>query len=117
MHRIVTPIVLLAVLVFGASCMGACTNAGHGASNDHTALVVGTVVDAATGKPVADAIVRGPNGKEVRSDEHGRFELAALETGTSGDVKAKTSDGRSATVPLRHLSAGTLEVVLHLSRQ
>jgi hypothetical protein len=114
MQRIFTSVVLVCVASFVA-LLSCCTDSGSG-SGDRGAVIVGTVVDAANGKPVADARVEGPGGRSTRSDERGRFELSGFEIGTTGEVKASTSDGRKAVNTLRRLSAERLEIVLYLKR-
>jgi hypothetical protein len=109
-------VIVLATLGFCTACG---TNGSHGArggsANETTAYVVGTVIDAATGVPVANVKVEGPNGRSTRSDAHGRFEFKNLEVGMEGEIKAATDDGRAARVPLRRLAPGRLEIVLQLS--
>ncbi|MEW6072233.1 MAG: carboxypeptidase regulatory-like domain-containing protein [Planctomycetota bacterium] len=75
-------------------------------------LVQGTVVEAATGKPLAGALVRAPGGQEVRTGADGRFVLAGLPAGTAGELAARTASGLAGRVRLRPLAPGTLEVVL-----
>lgn len=93
---------------------GACTRAVQDART--SAVVVGTVQDAATGQPAADVRVEGPDGHSARTDERGRFTLTGLTVGTEGDLVAKAEDGRTATIRLRRLTAQRLEVVLQLRR-
>ncbi len=77
------------------------------------AVVVGTVLEAATGKPVRGAVVSGPGGSQAVSDERGRFELAGLFAGMQGTLVAR--EGRLAGENrLRPLEAGRLEVVIFL---
>ncbi len=113
MKRIVTLVVLLCATWLVPACHNGTTN---GEGGDHSAVIVGTVVDAATGKSVANARVEGPGGRKTTSDDGGRFRFEGLEIGTTGDVKASVSDGRTATVPLRRLSEKKLEIVLYLKR-
>jgi hypothetical protein len=115
MQRLVMSFVLVCVASMVA-LLSCCTDSRSGKHGDGNAVIVGTVVDAANGKPVADARVEGPGGRSTRSDERGRFELTGFSIGTTGEVKASTSDGRAATVTLRRLSAERLEIVLHLKR-
>ncbi len=77
-------------------------------------IVTGTVLDARTGKPVAGALVRGPDGVETRSDARGRFVLRGLRLGASGELVGTTEAGLAGTNLLRPLEGGPLEVVLHL---
>jgi hypothetical protein len=120
MQRIVTSFVLVCVaaaaVVLGCCTLSCCTKAGAGSHGGGNAVIVGSVVDAANGKPVADARVEGPGGRSTRSDERGRFELSGFEIGTTGEVKASTSDGRTAVVSLRRLAAERLEIVLHVKK-
>jgi hypothetical protein len=100
--------------------IGLCTACGSNGSSDgrkadKSARIVGTVVDAATGSPVADVKVEGPNESSARTDSNGRFELKNLEVGASGEVKARLDDGRKGSVALRPLASGRLEIVLHVS--
>jgi len=114
--KLILALTVLATLAFGTSCGSDGSHDGHGGSaNATTATVVGTVIDAATGAPVADVKVEGPNDHTARTDSRGRFELKNLEVGTQGEVKAVADDGRKGRVALRPLAAGRLEVVLHLS--
>lgn len=77
-------------------------------------IVTGTVLDARTGKPVAGALIRGPDGVETRSDARGRFVLRGLRLGASGELVGTTEAGLAGTNRLRPLESGPLEVVLHL---
>jgi hypothetical protein len=76
------------------------------------AVVVGTVVDGATGRPVQGASVAGPGGRETVSDARGRFELD-LAVGLEGPLVARAGKlvGENR---LRPLEAGRLEVVILL---
>lgn len=103
---------LLVLSVLFASCGTNGSHDGHPA--DTSARIVGTVVDAATGTPVANVKVEGPNDRSTRSDSQGRFEFKDLEVGTRGEVKAALDDGRKGSVALRPLASGSLEIVLHL---
>ncbi len=64
---------------------------------------------------MSGARIEGPLGSTAKSDAHGRFELADVPEGTSGEVRASASGGRKAQVTLRALTAGRLEVVLQLT--
>lgn len=77
-------------------------------------VVLGTVVEASSGRPVAGATVLAPDGTEAVSGEDGRFALKGLAVGTTGQLTAQDADGRAGTVRLRPLAGGRLEVVLHL---
>lgn len=83
-------------------------------SGPRTAILTGTVLDAASGEPVPDAVVEAPGGISVRTDAHGRFRLAGLPEGATGEIVARGPQGKEARNPLRPLRPGTLEVVLHL---
>lgn len=115
---------LLALIVL--SLLAAFTACGSNASHDANgrassstthAVVVGTVVDAATGEAVANADVEGPADQKTRSDARGRFEFKPLAVGTEGEITASTNDGRKARVTLRRLAPGRLEVVLQLTKR
>jgi hypothetical protein len=108
------------VALLGACCSddsgsASSWNAGRAAQAGE-ASVAGTVLDAATGEPVANVKVEGPRDTSARSDAKGRFRLKGLHAGDQGEVRAETSDGRRARLQLRKLAAGELEVVLHLAR-
>lgn len=105
--------VALVALAFFAACGSDGVHAAGG--KDSRARIVGTVIDAATGAPVANVKVEGPEGRKARSDAQGRFELEDLEVGTQGEVKATADDGRKARITLRRLAPGRLEVVLQLT--
>jgi hypothetical protein len=77
-------------------------------------IVTGTVLDARTGKPLAGALVRGPDGVEAKSDAQGRFVLRGLRLGASGELVGTSESGLSGKNRLRALEGGPLEVVLHL---
>ena len=86
---------------------GASSAAG---ARDAAPVVVGTVIDAATGEPVSGARVEGPEKKHAKTGRDGRFEITGLLT-------VKLDDGRVGHVHLRHLVPGPpLEVVLQVSR-
>jgi hypothetical protein len=94
-----------------------CSRSATMHDNGHGPIVVGTVVDAATGEPVSGARVEGPEKHSTRTDSDGRFELTGLPVGLEGDVTVELSDGRSGRIHLRPLRAGRLEVVLQLSKR
>ena len=73
--------------------------------------VHGTVLEAATGEPLAGVLIRGPGGATATSDAGGRF---ALEVAGAGDLVAEGPGGLSATNPLQPARGERLEVVLHL---
>ena len=76
-------------------------------------VIVGTVVEASSGEPVAGARVVAPDGTAAVTDAEGRFLLKGLALGTAGDLVA-TAGGRRGAVRLRPVSEGRLEVVLHV---
>ena len=76
-------------------------------------VVMGTVIEASSGKPVEGAVVRAPDGTETTTDAEGRFRLKGLAHGTQGPLTATLGLLRG-TVQLRPLEGGRLEVVLHL---
>ena len=87
---------------------------GAGEAGEHAAgtfEVQGTVLEAATGEPLAGVQVRGPGGATATSDERGRF---ALRASGAGDLVAEAPGGLSAVNPLQMPSGERLEVVLHL---
>ena len=98
-----------------ALALGAC-GTGRSGTRPGESIVVGTIVDAATGEPLSGVRVEGPGGAHATSGRDGRFELRGLSPGDQGDVTARLPDGRSGRASLRPLEAGPLEVVLHLSR-
>jgi hypothetical protein len=77
-------------------------------------VVFGTVIEASTGKPLPGARVRAPNGVEVVCDARGRFVLAGLEPGLSGELVGTSESGLEGRNRLRPLEPGRLEVVLYL---
>ena len=111
--------VLLLVL---ASLGAACGTGGehtthadeHAAPAPGTATIVGTCLDGDTLEPLAGVEVVGPGGVEARTDDRGRFVLAGLAEGASGEVVATARDGRRASNPLQPLGNVRLEVVMHL---
>jgi len=109
---------LLAALALSAGCRNPAPDPVAGRSSAPVAagpapIVMGTVLDARTGKPIPGALVRGPGGVETKSDAHGRFVLRGLAIGASGELVG-TSDGLTGKNVLRTLEGGPLEVVLHL---
>jgi hypothetical protein len=78
------------------------------------AVVVGTVIDAATGRPSPGAVVTGPGGAEAVSDASGRFRIKGMAPGTQGELRA-VAGARSGSVRLRPLAGGVLEVVVYLN--
>jgi hypothetical protein len=80
---------------------------------DGPPVVFGTVVDAASGAPVAGARVVAPDGTEATTGADGRFRLKGVAAGTAGDLVATAGPLRGA-VRLRPVSGGRLEVVVHV---
>ena len=99
----------------GAACNGTARDAPGHAASDAPAVVSGTVIDAATGEPLGGVKIVGPHGTQCVSGGDGRFELDGLHAGDAGAISASGSDGRAATLELRPLRPGVLEVVLRLS--
>ena len=110
MKKILTRFVIANLAIVAAACTQQISEATR------TAIVVGTVVDAASGEPLADVRVEGPGGKHATSDAAGHFQVAAFPAGTEGELTAKTADGRSGRVMLRKLEPRPLEVVIQLSK-
>ena len=101
---------------FAALAASACSPAEKHTSGGatHAATVSGSVVDAENGEAVAGVRVEGPRALHASSDAHGRFELEGLVEGDSGSVVAHAKDGRKASIELRPLAPGRLEIVLRL---
>lgn len=76
------------------------------------AVICGTTLAAATGKPLAGVRVVTPDGVEALSDAAGHFEIRGLALGTTGELVATTTDGRRGSNWLRPLKSGALEVVV-----
>jgi len=76
-------------------------------------VVTGTALDARSGKPLANVLIRGPNGVETKSDERGRFVLRGLALGSEGELSGSTESGLSGRNLLRPLES-SLEVVIYL---
>jgi hypothetical protein len=110
MNRILTRFVIANLAIVAAACTQQVSQ------NTRSAIVVGTVLDAASGEPIAEVRVEGPGGKHATSDASGHFQFAAFPVGTEGEITAKTADGRSGRVMLRKLEPRPLEVVLQLSK-
>lgn len=110
MKNQLTRFAIVNLAIFAAACTRQISD------TKHVAIVVGTVLDAASGEPVADVRVEGPEGKHATSDSSGRFQFAAFTVGTEGELTAKTSDGRRGRVKLRKLEPRPLEVVIQLSK-
>jgi hypothetical protein len=101
-------------LVLALACACACSGKSRPGEE---AVVVGTVIDAASGQPAAGIRIEGPEGCHAVSDERGRFEIEGLRAGDSGELVAKAPDGRRGGVTLRPLGPGRLEVVVQLYRR
>lgn len=107
-------------LAISSCSSAACGPARHGGARDGQsaaaeAVVVGTCVDAETGERLSGVKVEAPDGKSAVSGREGRFEIRGLRSGTQGLIVASLPDGRRASLPLRPLAAGTLEIVLQLT--
>ena len=77
-------------------------------------VVVGTAIEASTGRPLEGALIEGPGGVQTRTDAHGRFVWRGIPAGVEGKIRASTEGGLTAANRLRPLKGGELEVVLHL---
>jgi hypothetical protein len=106
---------LVASILIALTCACACS--GRSARRGAEAVVAGTILDAATGAPVPDIRVEGPQGACAISGRDGRFEMAGLRAGDEGEILARAGDGRRGGVTLRPLAPGRLEVVLQLYRR
>lgn len=102
-------------LVLALACACACS--GGKSRPGQEAVVVGSVIDAATGQPASGIRLEGPEGSCAISDERGRFEMEGLRAGDSGELVAQAPDGRRGGVTLRPLAPGRLEVVVQLYRR
>lgn len=102
-------------LVLALACACACS--GEKSRSGEEAVVVGSVIDAATGQPASGIPLEGPEGARATSDERGRFEMGGLRAGDAGEIVAKAPDGRRGGVTLRPLAPGRLEVVVQLYRR
>jgi hypothetical protein len=107
----------------GAAPLPSCAPGSRGATGETsrpepppagTAIVVGTVIDLATGEPAAGVEIAVPGARRVRSDAEGRFEARGVPVGTAGEVRARAEDGREALVRLLPLANERREIVLHL---
>jgi len=107
--------ILVASLVTAVLPLAGCNGGGNtpGAVRSERATIRGTVLDRATGAPVAEAKVEFPDGRTAVTDAQGRFELGDFALGTTGELHVRAADGRRAGVPIRPLGPGALEVVLH----
>jgi hypothetical protein len=110
---------LSGLLLIACACRksGSSASGAPDASGTAAPVVVGTVIDAATGEPVSGARVEAPDKKHAKTNRDGRFEITDLTAGTEGDLTVKLDDGRAGHVHLRRLVRGPpLEVVLQVSR-
>lgn len=103
----------VSALLLALFCACAC---GKTSRPGAEARIVGTVIDASTGTPVAGVRVEGPHGTSAVSGDDGRFEIRGLREGDRGEVVAQSDDGRRGGVSLLPLAAGRREVVVHLVR-
>ena len=111
--RIVT---LLLLALCAAACGSRREDARTRSLDGPAATVAGTVLDAANGAPLAGVRIEGPHDTRAVSGRDGRFELTGLQAGTSGELVVRLSGERTVRRPLRKLSPGTLEVVIHVPR-
>ena len=88
--------------------------AGPGPDADAPVLVVGTVLEASSGRPCPGVRIEGPGGTQAETDADGRFVLRGLGPGMQGELLATSEEGLTARNRLRPLKAGQLEVVLYL---
>ena len=110
-------LLLVLAALLGLVLSGACTGGGPPSRPGAEAVVTGTVLDAATGDPIAGAHVEGPAGSRAVSGSDGRFRLEGLRERDEGEIVARTDDGRAGSVHVRPLAPGGLEIALHLSRR
>lgn len=80
------------------------------------ASIQGTVLDRATGAVVAGARIDFPDGRTATSSDTGRFDVGDFDLGLAGELRVRAEDGRAATLAIRPLRPGDLEVVLHVGR-
>ena len=97
-----------------ASTPGAAAYGGAPAVAGPGPIVIGTAIDASTGKPLEGVLVRAPGGVEAKSDARGRFLLRDLALGAEGELVGTTKGGLEGRNVLRPLAPGPLEVVLYL---
>ncbi len=77
-------------------------------------VVMGTALEASTGKPMAGVQIEGPGGARATTDASGRFVLRGLAVGMEGELRGTAESGLTGANRLRPLKAGQLEVVLFL---
>ncbi len=111
---------LFVALFSVAACRRAATPSSPSSSTNATvatvATIAGVTLDAESGEPLEGVEVSAPNGATATSGPDGRFLIEGLPLGSSGDLRARSSDGREAKNPLRSLRAGRLELVMRLRR-
>ena len=93
--------------------------AGHPApiaSREGPPVLVGTAIDAATGRPLEGVTLSLPDGTTGVSDASGRFELKGMAVGLSGLLVARHEGGLEGQNRLLPLAGGRLEVVIRLRR-
>jgi hypothetical protein len=115
--KIARPTVVLVLAAATFTALACCAH--HGSTQTEKSasesVLTGTCVDAATGERLSGVKVEAPGGKSAVSGRDGRFEIRGLNAAQGGIVAASSTDGRQASVPLRPMSAGTVEVVLRLA--
>ena len=112
------PILALITLLAVAPELAGCSPSRRSQADQRAsaeAVLTGTCVDAETGARLGGVKIEAPGGKSAVSDRDGRFEIRGLKAGEDGAVVASLSDGRRASLTLRPLAPGPLEVVLQLA--
>jgi hypothetical protein len=79
-------------------------------------VLVGTTIDASTGRPLGGVTLTLPDGTTGASDANGRFQLTGMEPGLSGELVARHESGLEGRNRLLPLAGGRLEVVVRLRR-
>ncbi len=105
--------VLVALVGLGLAGSSCSDRHGDEAQATTSGEVAGTVLDRTTGGPIADVRLTFPDGREVRTNEQGRFLAADLPIGLSGELVARAEDGREGRIALRPLGRRQLEVVVY----
>ena len=85
-------------------------------SREGPPVLVGTAIDAATGRPLEGVTLSLPDGTTGVSDASGRFELKGMAVGLSGLLVARHEGGLEGQNRLLPLAGGRLEVVIRLRR-
>jgi hypothetical protein len=99
-----------------ACCGPSCHGSGHSDKTESAeATLTGTCVDAESGERLSGVKIVAPGDKTAVSGRDGRFEIHGLHAGDEGTLEASLSDGRKASLTLRPLRPGALEVVLQLA--